>query len=169
MAYTPKTNWKSNDIVKETDFNRIEKGISDLYTGDAFSEITEITEVKDTDTFSIFRVVDSALVQYKTKISAITKLLEKVFAKTQTFQTDVLSSSWNGSSAPYTVDLTLSGIKSTDNPIVDLIVDSTLSTAQSEVENWSYVYKILTNDNGIKLFATEKPTVDLSLQLKVVR
>lgn len=169
MAYTPKTNWKSNDIVKETDLNRIEQGISDLYTGSALSEITEITEVKDTDTFSIFRVVDSTLVQYKAKISAITKLLEKVFAKTQTFQTDVLSSNWNGSSAPYTVDLTLSGIKSTDNPIVDLIVDSTLPTAQSEVENWSYVYKILTNDNVIKLFATEKPTVDLSLQLKVVR
>lgn len=169
MAYAPKTNWKSNDIVRETDFNRIEQGIEDLYRGANVSEATEITEVKDTDTFSLFRVVDNVLVQYKAKISAITRLLETVFAKTQTFQTDVSSNSWNGSSPPYTVDLTLAGIKATDNPIVDLVVSSTLATAQSEVENWSYVYKISTNDGGIKLYATEKPAVNLSLQLKVVR
>lgn len=169
MAYTPKTNWKSNDIVKETDFNRIEQGISDLYTGAAVSEVTEITEVKDTDTLSLFRIVDSVLVQYKSKISAITKLLEKVFAKTETYTATVASTSWNGTSTPYSVDLPITGIKATDNPIVDLVADTSFSTAEKEIEGWGYVYKCVTNDDGIKLYATEKPEVDLSLQLKVVR
>lgn len=169
MAYTAKTDWKSNDIVKETDFNRIEQGISDLYDGKNIEDISEITELKDTDMFSIVRTVNNAIVQYKSKLSTLVSMLNKIFAKTETYTTTVQSSSWNGSSSPYTADISLSGIKSTDNPMIDLVVSETLATATNEVENWSYVYKIITNNDGIKLYATEKPAVALSLQLKVVR
>lgn len=169
MAYTAKTDWKANDIVKESDFNRIENGINDLYRGKNIEDISEITELKDTDTFSIIRTVNNAIVQYKSKLSALVTFLSKVFAKTETYTTTIQSNSWNGSSAPYTADISLSGIKSTDNPMIDLVVSETLATATNEVENWSYVYKIITNNDGIKLYATEKPAVALSLQLKVVR
>ncbi|QOR33936.1 hypothetical protein IMX26_10575 [Clostridium sp. 'deep sea'] len=30
LDYTSKTNWQKNDIVTEHDFNRIEKGVSDV-------------------------------------------------------------------------------------------------------------------------------------------
>jgi hypothetical protein len=169
MAYTAKTDWKSNDIVKEDDFNRIEKGVGDLYSGEAISDTTEITTVAETDVVSIFRTVNSAVVRYKAKLSSLIALLEKTFAKTVTYTATVQSSSWTGSSAPYTVNVPVSGIKATDNPLIDLVTSSTVDTATEETRNWGYVYKIETNADSIKLYASDKPAVNLSLQLKVVR
>ncbi len=169
MAYTPKTDWKTNDIVKETDFNRIEKGVGDLYSGEAVSDITELVSVNDTDVLSVFRTVNSAVVRYKAKLSSLVTFLEKIFAKTVTYTASVTSSGWTGSSAPYTVTVSVSGIKSTDNPLIDLITSDTVDTAEEQTINWGYVYKIVTNTDSIQLYAREKPSVDLSLQLKVVR
>lgn len=84
--------------------------------------------------------------------------------------TATLSTSWSGSSAPYTQTVTVSGITSSDTPIVDVVLSTTTSTALSQLEAWGCVSKITTSTNSITATCLEdKPTTAIPIQLKVVR
>jgi len=83
--------------------------------------------------------------------------------------TTTLDTTWQGSKAPYTKTQTVNGLLATDTPIVDVVMSGTFATDEARIEAWGYVYRITTADNAITLYATEKPTVSLPIQLKVVR
>jgi len=83
--------------------------------------------------------------------------------------TATLDTTWSGSAAPYSQTITVNGITSTDTPIVDVVMSGTYTTDQSRLEQWGYVYRITTADNSITVYATDKPTVELPIQIKVVR
>ncbi len=90
-------------------------------------------------------------------------------ATTALYTGTLLSSGWS-SSAPYTQTLSIQGILSTDVPVVDVVLSSTTSTAVSQLEAWSCVSKIETAAGSITATCLEeKPTVDIPIQLKVVR
>ena len=89
---------------------------------------------------------------------------------TTTLYTATLSSSSWSSSAPYTQTVSISGILSTDTPIVDVVLRSTTSTAISQIEAWMSVSKIETANGSITATCfEEKPTINIPIQLKVVR
>jgi hypothetical protein len=79
------------------------------------------------------------------------------------------SASWTGSSAPYSKAVTLTGILSTDEPIIDLVFSGTYATDVTMRENWSKVYRIVTTANTITCYADSVPSADISIQLVVVR
>lgn len=83
--------------------------------------------------------------------------------------TTTLDTSWQGSTAPYTKTQTVNGLLATDTPIVDVVMSGNFATDEARIEAWGYVYRITTADNSITLYATEKPTVSLPIQIKVVR
>ena len=83
--------------------------------------------------------------------------------------TTTLNTTWQGSNAPYTKTQTVNGLLATDTPIVDVVMSGTFATDEARLEAWGYVYRITTANNAITLYATEKPTVSLPIQLKVVR
>lgn len=86
------------------------------------------------------------------------------------YSASLLSSGWNGSSAPYTQTVSVQGILATDTPIVDVVLDSSTSTAISQNNSWAFVSKIETSADSITATCLEsKPEVDLPIQLKVVR
>lgn len=90
-------------------------------------------------------------------------------ATTALYTGTLTSSGWT-SSAPYTQTLSISGILSTDVPVVDVVLSSTTSTAISQTEAWSCVSKIETAAGSITATCLEeKPTNDIPIQLKVVR
>lgn len=75
------------------------------------------------------------------------------------------SSSWVGDSAPYNQTVNISGILSTDNPIVDVS-----NPTQNMLDNWSYVSKIETfNDYIIATCFSDKPSSSIDIKLMVVR
>jgi len=81
----------------------------------------------------------------------------------------LLLSNWS-STAPYTQTVSVQGILATDTPIVDVVLDSTTSTAISQNNSWAFVSKIETSADSITATCLEsKPEVDLPIQLKVVR
>lgn len=80
-----------------------------------------------------------------------------------------LNTTWSGSSAPFSKTQTVTGILATDTPIVDVIMSGTYATDEARQEAWSNIYRITTANNSITLYAKEKPTVNLPIQLKVVR
>lgn len=83
--------------------------------------------------------------------------------------TTTLNTNWQGSKAPYTKTQTVNGLLATDTPIVDVVMSGDYTADEARIEAWGYVYRITTADDAITLYATEKPTVSLPIQLKVVR
>ena len=85
------------------------------------------------------------------------------------FTGTLLADGWTGTSAPFSQAITVSGILETDKPKVDVVVSSAYATAETEIEAWGYVYRIVTSQNGVTVYVTEKPEVSLSIQMEVVR
>ena len=85
------------------------------------------------------------------------------------FTGTLLADGWTGASAPFSQAITVSGILETDKPKVDIVVSSTYATAETEIEAWGYVYRIVTRQNGVTVYATEKPEVSLNIQMEVIR
>jgi hypothetical protein len=83
--------------------------------------------------------------------------------------TVTLDTMWSGTSAPYTKTVTVSGILATDTPIIDIVMSGTYSTDEARIEAWGYIYRAVTANGSITFYATEKPTVSLPIQIKVVR
>ena len=83
--------------------------------------------------------------------------------------TVTLNTTWSGTSAPYTKTVTVNGIQSSDTPIIDVVMSGTYSTDEARAEAWGYIYRAVTGANSITFYATDKPTVDLPIQIRVVR
>lgn len=90
-------------------------------------------------------------------------------AVSQTFTAIITADGWAGESAPYTNAVTVTGLLAADTPIVDMIPSETYETAETETEAYANIYKMAAADNQLTAYATEKPTVDISIQIKAVR
>lgn len=80
-----------------------------------------------------------------------------------------ISPTWTGSTAPYTQEITVTGITANDKPIVDVTMSGTYATDQTRFVEWGKIYRIVTTTNKIIIYATEKTTATLPIQLQVVR
>lgn len=90
-------------------------------------------------------------------------------AVSQTFTAIITAGGWTGEAAPYTNTVTVNGLLAADTPIVDMIPSETYETAEAETEAYANIYRMVTADNQLTAYATEKPNVDISIQLKAVR
>ena len=81
--------------------------------------------------------------------------------------TVTLGTSWTGSAAPYSQSVTVSGLLATDSPILD--VKTSLSNYAVEEEDWMNIFKAESSLNKLTFYAKEKTTVNLIIQVKVVR
>lgn len=175
MSYTSKTNWKTNDIVMETDFNRIEQGIDDLYTGEYIDDVSEITSAQQTDIIPIFRNVSNSIVRYKTKISSLISLLKQTFAITDTHTATIPTTDWttwaiDKNEVYYKKSITVTGLLDSDNPIVDVrLINTSPAYAQQVLDSWSNIYRVYTRDNEIIFEAFKIPEIAIPIQIKVVR
>ena len=70
----------------------------------------------------------------------------------------------------YTQTVVVNGILATDNPIVDVVLDTAKNTALSQLEAWSLISKIETSNGSITVTCLEEaPTIAIPIQLKVVK
>lgn len=95
-------------------------------------------------------------------VTGTAKGIQKVYSGT-------LSTSWTGSAAPYSQTVSVSGILSTDRPIIDYTNSGTYATDQSREEGWLNVYRAVTAANQITFYAHEKPTVSIPFTAIVIR
>ena len=104
-------------------------------------------------------------------ISAITGLQTALDSKAtvSTYSATLLSTGWTGSAAPYSQEVTVTGITAADTPLVDIVQTGTEATDEPMREAWGVVTRIVTGAGKITAYASEKPTVNIPIQLKVVK
>lgn len=86
-------------------------------------------------------------------------------APTITLDTSWIQDSTNGY---YTQSVTLKGITSKDNPIVDVVLSGTLSNMQAQQDNWDKILKAETSTNTLTFYASEATTISLTVMVKGV-
>jgi hypothetical protein len=94
-----------------------------------------------------------------------------VDGKAQNFDYDVtiLVADWTGSS-PVTATKAVVGLEDTDNPVVDLDwSDIAFANVEDTLTEFRKVYRGSTSLGNITLYATEAPTIDLPIRIKVVK
>ena len=79
-----------------------------------------------------------------------------------------IGTTWTGSAAPYTQTITVSGITANDNPIVDVVLSGTYATDEAALAEYAKVYRITTAANSITVYASDKTTASLDIQLKCI-
>jgi len=76
---------------------------------------------------------------------------------------------WTGSAAPFTQAVTISGVLSTDSPIIDLVPSDVYATAVAEDTAWGNIYRAVATTNTITFYAKEEPTVALTFKARCIR
>ena len=79
------------------------------------------------------------------------------------------STGWTGEAAPYTQEVTVTDITAADTPLVDIVQTGTEATDAPMREAWGVVTRIVAGAGKITAYASEKPAVDVQIQLKVVK
>ena len=75
---------------------------------------------------------------------------------------------WTEANSVYTATFTDTNVKSTHNPIVDVVPDANYETAEKELTEWAKIWKIETFDGSIKVYASESISIDLNIILALV-
>ena len=115
-------------------------------------------------------LTNSAIAASDTLQVAAGKLQAQVNAKAAvTTYTATITATWTGSAAPYSQSVTVSGVLAADTPIVDIVQTGTAATDQTMRDNWAKVTRIVTAANSITVYASDKTTANVPIQLKCVR
>lgn len=81
-----------------------------------------------------------------------------------------VATGWTSASTGYTKTVTVSGILSTDVPVVGVVLSSDASAAQLQGKAFACVNRITTATNSITLYAySSAPTTSFTIQLLTVR
>lgn len=130
-------------------------------------------------------MADYQLTQTGAQVQAILDAVDDIETDVDTLQTDVgslqtavsgkasvaisttvtlASASWTASGSLYTQAVTVSGLLATDVPFCQAVCDD-----ETDAEAWGAIIKATPTANTLTFSATEAPSVDLSIQVVVIR
>lgn len=119
-----------------------------------------------------FNGIDYDILHPVTKIGNVIGLTEELSSKAtmDAFTITLNSSNWSGdgTTTPYTQQVTISGTLSTDNILISVVPSSTYSTAVDQYSQFQYISYTTPLNGAIKFTClSRKPTI--SLPIKVLR
>ena len=79
--------------------------------------------------------------------------------------TATILQNWAQVSNYYVQEITLENVRAVDISTIDLIVDMT--NYQQQLQQWSKIIKIETEEGKIKIYASQPTTIDLPIQMFV--
>ena len=88
------------------------------------------------------------------------------FAVSATYEATI-GTSWTADGSVFKQTIEVAGMKSTDNPIMDLI--ATTADFEAEQEAYGKIFKLVSGFNSITVYASEATEKSVNVQLKVVR
>ncbi len=95
--------------------------------------------------------------------------LEEVKIEETIFNATIPTSGWAGSSAPYTLQLTVNGVLATDKPIIDIVQTGNYSDDVQICDSWSAISRIVTRANGLTITADVVPSIAIPIQVRCLR
>ena len=158
----------ADNAVTNSKIKSVEASKIDGYVSNIADDAVTGAKIKN---FSVTaqKIGSSAVVEEKIAKNAITNTKIADGAVSQTFTAIITAEGWTGEAAPYTNAVTVTGLFASDAPIVDMIPSETYETAEAEIEAYSNIYRMVAADNQLTVYAAEKPTVDINIQLRAVR
>lgn len=144
MAYQ-KQNFIDGEVLTAEKLNHMENGIAESY-------------IKPSGGISTGDIANGAITQDKLAANAVSQ-----------YYTATIGTGWSGDVAPYSITVSVNGILSSDNPIIDLSPSVTFSVAESQIEAFTYIYRAIPTANAITFYATDKPTVSIPIKIMCVR
>lgn len=135
-----------------------------------FSIIEQIENMFNIDSEGNVTIDASNINDTETKVMMTKEERDKLagMSSPQVLQVTV-GTTWSGTAAPYTQTISVPGVKDSDIPTVDIVLSATYSTAMEQLDNYAHLFKIITGNNQIVVYATEKTTLGLTLQMKFDR
>lgn len=143
-------------IIGSTDTNVVAEGIDGVSPAISFTTITggnRMTVVDGSGTSTI-DIMDGVTTVTTSKVD---------------LTCTALATNWSGASAPYTQTITVNGLTSSLNPVIDVVISNTVETGLEEQKQWGYITKATTGTNTLTLSCyKDKPTIDLNIMIEVV-
>ena len=136
----------------------------------AIEKVNRIVEEIDELTYNL-SVDDIQETSAKQFISAAEKAKAIAATHFETLTSTILGGSehWTGEEAPYTQRITVENALETDIPIIDISLGNDLSVIRNQLDNYSYIYKIMVYDGYIDVYAMQPTEVDITITMKVDR
>lgn len=76
---------------------------------------------------------------------------------------------WIGDTAPYYCDVNVDGILDTDTPLIDALCTNIYENNMNILSEWSKIFRIITENNNLKIYAVNKPLVEIPIIIKCIR
>lgn len=152
-TYDPET----GEVITEVEIS-ISDAIYQIF--DKFNNLSA-DEIKETDDKQFVSAEDKESWSSKTDIYNIDATIPSGTAN--------WTSNTESSSTYYTQNVTVENILESDYPVIGIKLSDSYTTVIEELDSYSYIYKILTYDGYIKVYATNPTTVDLNITIKVDR
>lgn len=150
----------------ESDFNTWFATLQGVLSGDVAGNLLNLINDNAADiatNVAAITALDGRLDTAETNIDGLDSRLDTQ----ERLLTVTITTTWTGSSAPYTQTITATGVTANDEPIISPLYSATLATALLEKEAWNMISKIETGANSITVTCfDDKPTAAVSIQLK---
>lgn len=95
--------------------------------------------------------------------------IDEVVGRTKTYSATIPTTGWSGDAAPYSKDITVTGIVAADNPIIDITLSGDYTNTQKQLSAWGDIYRIVAGANKITCYSNEIPEIAIPIQIKVVK
>lgn len=151
---------EDNVQMAESDIESLQTDVSTLQTDNTVIKAA-VKTLQDT------YVPNTRKINSKTLTTDVVLTATDVGAATQVTYTTAVGIVWTEQTNYVYQTITVNGILATDNPIVDLITNTSDFEAQQEA--WGNIFKITTATNSIILYASEATKTAIDIQLKVMR
>ena len=132
------------------------------------SDIPDISATYETKSNKSDSYTQSSSTTYSSTKALVDGLSTK--AEVQSYTTTITTAWTEGTSSVYSQTISVQGLLTTDTPIIDVVLDNDPTTAQDQMDAWSYISRITANDNSITVYANGvAPTTAIPIQILCVR
>ncbi len=76
---------------------------------------------------------------------------------------------WTGSAAPYTQEISVSGLSANDRLLADAAPGETWAQTEAALDAWAKVVRVVGADNKVTLYAAEKPGTAFQIRILAVK
>lgn len=122
------------------------------------------TIVVDAEGKATAKAADSADLVAREKIAELE--IEK--ATVNTYLATIPTTGWTAN-APFYVDIRIEGMLETDRPHITPVYTGADETDNAIGEAWNKIKRATTTANGLRVYAEEAPTIEIPIQIEVVR